>query len=299
MKRKFIIYTWPFDESAGGRIVCHLLCRRLNDIGEEAMVWEGERKTIVDPWRLRDWLGTLRSELRRLGRHFDTGPFNNPIAGHRDLRGAIVVYPEILEGNLLGADAVVRWLLHRPGHFTGKAIYGPDDLIFFYQEAFNDPAINPDPTNRLTLTWFNDAYRQTNFGERRGSAYLLRKGKGRPIVHDLTDSVCVDDMSHEERAAVFNRVERFYSYDLYCMFGIYAAMCGAVPIFVPEPGVSKREWTPDEQDWNGQAYGEDDVPWAVATRGKLMERIDTVRAEQDDMLRRFVAKCRAAFGDRP
>lgn len=297
MSRKFVIYTWPFDGTAGGRIVCHLLCRRLNDIGERAMVWEGERKTIVDRFRLRDWLGTLRSEYRRWGRHFDTGPFENPIAGHRDLKHAIVVYPEILEGNLLGADAVVRWFLHRPGYFTGRAIYGPDDLFFFYQEAFNDPAINPDPGNRLTLTWFIDAYRQTDDGERSGTCYMMRKGKDRAIMHDLVGSICVDDMSHDERAAVFNRTRYFYCYDLYTMYGLYAALCGCVPIVVPDPALTAEQWTPDERDRFGIAYGEGNIPWAVATRPRLLERLGAVQAEQDTMLRAFVAKCRARFGD--
>jgi hypothetical protein len=145
------------------------------------------------------------------------------------------------------------------------------------------------------VVWINEVYRQTNFGEREGSAWLERKGKGRPMVHDLSQSVCVDDMSHEERAEVFNQRTHFYSYDLYSMFGVYAALCGCVPIVVPDPGLAKEQWTPEERDRYGIAYGHDDIPWAIATRPQLLERLREVREEEDAMLRRFVARCAEAF----
>lgn len=292
--RKFIVWAYPFDDTVGGVIALHLLCRRLNELGETAMLWPAWRPALRGRHGPRGW---LRWAWRRVRwRASFNNPFGLPLARSRDLDGAVVVYPEVVAGDPLRADHTVRWLLHRPGFHTGKAEYGRDDLFFFYQEAFDDPAHNPDPTARLTLTWFIDAYRRTGAGPRRGTAYILRKGKGRPIRHDLAGSVLVDEMSHEERAAVFNRVERLYCYDLYTMYTVYAALCGCVPVVMPDPDLSKERWTPDERDRYGIAYGEADVPWALATRGLLEERLRSVRAEQDDMVRRFVAKCRDRFG---
>lgn len=289
---KFIIWALSFDDTSGGSISLHLLCRRLNELGEQALIWEPGRPALTNRLDLREWLMAFRYEIGRTKRLYQRGPFNNPVAKRSDLKDAIVVYPEIVDGDPLGVGKVVRWLLHRPGYHTGRIVYGPDDLFFFYQEAFDDPKLNPFADNRLTLTWLNEAYTDKGSGERSGSAYLMRKGKGRPIVHDLSDSICVDDLTHEARAEVFRRTKYFFSYDLYSMFGIYAALCGCIPVIIPDPALSKEEWTPCETDRYGLAYGLDDVPWAIATRPKLLERLQQVRHEQDQMVKRFVRRCR-------
>jgi hypothetical protein len=292
---KFIIWALSFDDTSGGVIALHLLCRRLNEMGEQAFIWEPGRPALRNRFDLKEWVKAIRYEVGRTKRAYSRGPFNNPVARRRDLKNAIVVYPEIIEGNPLGSKAVVRWLLHRPGHHTGKAVFGPDDLFFFYQDAFDDPRINSNPENRLTLTWLIDAYREQKNTERSGSAYLLRKGKGRPLVHDLENSICVDELSHAERAAVFNQVEYFYSYDLYTMYSRYAALCGCIPIIVPDPAITKEQWVPREDHRYGLAYGSEEIPWAIATHEKLLEQIRLEDAEQELMLRHFVAECAKAF----
>ena len=49
--------------------------------------------------------------------------------GKFDLSDLIVIYPEIVFGNPLGAKNVVRWFLHNPGFFSGKIYYGQNTLI--------------------------------------------------------------------------------------------------------------------------------------------------------------------------
>jgi hypothetical protein len=291
----FIIWAPSFDDSSGGVIALHMLCRRLNEIGEHALIWEPGRPAVTSPLELKEWLKAVRYEVGRTKRLYRRGPFSNPVAKRSDLKDAIVIYPEIVEGNPLGVEKVVRWLLHRPGYHTGQVAYGPHDLYFFYQEAFDDPKLNRFPDNRLTLTWFNEAYTDRGSGERSGTAYLIRKGEGRPIVHDLTDSTCVDHLSHEGRAEVFRRTKYFFTYDLYTMYGLYAALCGCIPVVVPDPALSKEDWTPREADRYGIAYGMDDVAWAIATRNILLERVQQVRQEQDEMVRRFVRRCHEAL----
>jgi hypothetical protein len=276
---KFVIWAPSFDETNGGSIVLHLLCRRLNEFGETALLWPHDRPAA----RLG---GNPRERL------FSTGPFENPIAGPDDLQDAIVVYPEIVSGNPLGGRHVVRWFLHLPGYHTGKTGYGPDELYFYIVDAFNDPTINPHPENRLTLQWENDVYGKTNQGARSGSCYMMRHGAGRPLVHDLADSTPVDAMTHAEKAAEFNRRERFYSYDPYTFYLVYAAICGCIPIVVPEPGKTKDEWQPKPADRYGFAYGEEDIAWAVETRGALLDKLARRRVIEDDMVRRFAARCR-------
>jgi hypothetical protein len=136
-------------------------------------------------------------------------------------------------------------------------------------------------------------------GTRQGSCHMMRKGAGRPLVHDTRDSPCLDGLSHEEIAAEFRRRERFYSYDPFTMYSWYAAICGCIPVVVPLPGVPKLEWIAEEEDRFGIAYGDDDVAWAVATRGKLIARLRDRRSSEDWMVRRFIERCMLFHADAP
>lgn len=234
---------------------------------------------------------TARQKFKR----YETGPFANPPAQSSDVGTAITVYPESVIGNPLGAKNVVRWLLNKPGTFTkGVTRYGADELFFFFQAAFNDPAFNSDLSNQLMLQWVNPIYRDLVLGPRAGACHLMRKGAGRPTIHD-PGSIPIDSLSHEEKARVFNQTERFYCYDLYTFYTIYAALCGCVPIVVPDPMIPKEDWIREPRDRYGVAYGEDDVDWAVSTRPDLLRELRLLRAREDEMLTRFVAKCKARF----
>jgi hypothetical protein len=201
----------------------------------------------------------------------------------------------MIDGNPLGEPHVVRWLLHKPGHHTGRINFSSRELVFSYLEAFDDLSGEGAKAQRLTLTWLNSAYGLRNNGERTGSAYLMRKGKSRPLVHDLNGSIRVDDLSHAEKARVFNEAEFFYSYDLYTLYNLYALICGCIPVVIPEPGVAKEDWLPEEHDRYGIAYGFEDVDWAISTRPKMLERLAMIRRGEDEMLHEFVRTCRREF----
>jgi hypothetical protein len=228
-------------------------------------------------------------------RKYNQGPFNNPVARRSNLHDAIVIYPEIVSGNPLRASKVVRWLLHRPGFHTGSFEHGPNDLFFVYHEHFADPRIAADQTHRLTVTWANPVYRERGGTERSGTCYLLRKGKGRPLLHDPDGSTLLDGMSHDEMAGAFNRTTRLYSYDPYTLYNVYAALCGCIPIVVPTPGMTKEAWLPRAEDRFGLAYGEEEIPWAIRTRDALLARFRRVEQEESEMLHSFIKRCSAMF----
>lgn len=291
----FIVVTDTFDDRSGGLVVLHLLCQRLTEAGETAFLWPMDRPRL-QPWRqLRRYLGWARYHLTKWKRPFSKGPFATKLAKSRDLAGAVVIYPEVIAGNPLAAHNVVRWLLHKPGFHTQKADYGKDDLFFYYQDAFYDPSFGDYEGNRLTITWLNSEYRQFNHEPRTGSCYLLKKGQGRPIAHDLTDSVLIDSLSTREKVEVFNRTKYFYSYDLYTFYARYAAICGCIPIFVPLPGLAREEWVARETERYGLAYGEEDIDWAIGTRPLLLQEIAREQSTEAAQLQDFVRKCHARF----
>lgn len=300
MARKFIVFTDSFDENNGGVIALHRLCDLLNRAGHPALLWP-LRKPLADPAHpLAQAWPFFRYYRRAWRRPYKVWPgFQTPVAAPQDLPGAVVVYPEIVSGNPLRAEHVVRWLLHKPGYHKGTYEYGPGDRYFFYQRAFDDPTLNPERDNELKVAFVrDDIYRQTNFGPRRGSCYILRKGAGRALVHDLHDSVLVDKLSHAQLAEVFNRVQTCISYDTYTMYSRFAAMCGCDSVIVPEEGVSKEQWQPKAADRYGLAYGFGDVEAARATRPLLLPHLKSQEVADNQGVQRFVEKCAAYFPER-
>jgi hypothetical protein len=255
-------------------------------MGYSAACWPW-RKPIGFPtnWRaLRNWARYLLNG--DFLRDFDTGPFSPPIAKRRDLRRAVVIYPEIVAGNPLAARKVVRWLLYHPGAHTGVVQYRSSDLVVAY-----NPAFVPDgaPATRiLNVTFQIPVYLQWNYGERSGSCVLVRKGGNRCLDQHPPDATPVDDLGHKERADIFTRTQFCYSYDLYTYYSVYAALCGCTPIIVPKPGLSEQDWQPQEANRLGLAYGEAKIPWAEATRQQLQDNIVQRRRSQDATVEEFV-----------
>lgn len=293
VKPRFVIWTPPWDESSGGVIALHTLCHRLNGLGISAALWPDTKPSL----RGQGWRHMLRygpSYALRGARRFAGGPFDGPIARASDLTNAVVVYPEVVAGNPLGARKVARWFLHRPGHHTGVAEFGDADECFFYVPAFDDFAFKLGPERWLRVTYINPAYQRTNDGPRQGAAYIVRKGAHRTLDRHPVGAIRVDEMNHEEKAVVFNRVETFYAYDPYTLYTLYASLCGCTSVFLPEDGVSLEQWSPGERP-PGLAYGADDLDYARRTQADLVDKVARDLLDEDAMMLRFAATCEAAF----
>lgn len=292
---KFIIFTPGYDDHSGGIVVLHQLCDRLNKLGYHALLWPLFKPVfnIHKPFKsMYLFLNYFRKTLKY---GYGINPkLNTPLATYEDLKDSIVVYPEIVVGNPLESERVVRWLLHKPGFNNGGQIdFGENDLFFYYDKAYDDGRFNRHPDNLLLIISQRDeVYKVTNHGKREGTCYLLRKGYRRKIVHDLTNSVLIDGLSHEDTAKVFNQVEYCFSYDTYTMYILYAAMCGCIPVVIPEEGVSKEEWQPNEENRYGIAYGFEDRAYAIETRPLLLKRLEKQERESDESVKRFVQKCK-------
>lgn len=275
VRNDFVIWAYPFDAQSGGSIALLALCERLNELGYSAALWPADKPPTFSP---RRWAAYF---LKRLYR-FQAGPFRPRFASRADLKSAVVVYPEIVPGNPLRALHVARWLLHRAGFHDAAVRFGERDSLFAYNTAFADVPL-------LTITYHLPEYRQTNFGHREGSCVLVRKGKDRPRGQHPADAEIVDDLSHAERAATFNRCRFLYCYDPYTYFANYAAICGCIPIIIPQDGVGEDQWQPDVRWRAGMAYGENRIEWAISTRDGLLANLAGQRAYEDDLVRSFAA----------
>ncbi len=287
----YIIYTPGYDENGGGSIVLHKLCHILNELGESALLWPMRPLNPQGLWRrLHDLIAPKR---------FNVSPsLLTPIAEKKKLdHEVIVLYPEIIPGNPLGACNVARWLLNKPGFLTGRMEFGRGDLYFKFDDFCDDLQVTGGNSQQLFLFSLNPCYQDKGNTNRSGSCYIFRKGKGRPLVHDLRDSVQIDGLSHEEIANIFNRTRVFYSYDEETMYSQFAAMCGCISIVIPASGKSREEWARGHRlSRYGIAYGLDDIDHAVTTKHLVHHYLRGLENEAAESVRRFVTRTYDYFG---
>lgn len=275
---KYIIYAPSYDEKSGGCIALHTLCDTLNQIGEAAYIWPmGSDKSKVSAFKTNKG-------------------FKTKMRWRYKLDDYIVVYPEVVEGNPLNSKNVVRWLLNKPGCFTGVVDYGKDDYFFFYEKIFNDEKYNTDMTNKLKIFHINNVYKNKNYKNRNGTCYLLKKGKDKKIAHDLTDSILIDDLNHNSISDIFNKCTTFISYDLYTMYSQYAAICGCTSVVIPDKSMTKEEWMESHaSNIYGIAYGFEDIEHAKKTKKLVLPAL--IKRKQDSIhsVMSFVSKTQKKF----
>lgn len=292
METCFVIYSPSYSEKIGGVLVLHYLCHYLNQCGYKSVLWHNhKRPPRWNGFRSERFYLRRAVEILRLRERLTSSLLNTPLAKYKDLKNAIVVYPEVVSGNPLGAKKVVRWFLNRPGFFTGSTNYGNNDLCFYYQSEFKGDTDRYQQISKFQFVVYLDEFKKTNFGERSGTCYIVRKGANRSIIHDISDGIVIDDLANEEIAEVFNRSEFCISYDTHTFYSNYAAICGCKSIVIPEPGVNKVDWRPKEEWRYGIAYGEDDLDWAQATYPKMEQFVLEQRHQAQANVSRFAQQC--------
>lgn len=276
---KFIIYSPDFDEDSGGCIALHKLCFVLNQLGYSAILWRWKLKPTTKFMRIFN-----RRPKIRLSQQFLVD-----IADGTELDDdCIVVYPEVVSGNPLKHSKVIRWLLHKPGFHTGVANFGKDELVFFFSDYCVEPGCGIHPDNKLFVLSISPCYSAEGTGQRSGSCYMMRKGKGRPIVHDLSDSVQIDGLSHQETAAIFRKSKVFYSYDELTLYSQYAALCGCISVVIPDKFKTRQEWVAKAPiSKYGIAYGLDDIEHSQMTLHKVAEYFDELESDSRKTVARF------------
>ena len=293
-----IVVACPsFDETSGGAIVLHMLVHRLRELGAEAYAFPW---TKTYPASMPSWLRLAKTlNRRRKKKPFQTHPsMNVPIAPPEITREAIAVYPEIVTGNPLGAQKVVRWLLHKPGFFGKGDDLSSGDLIFFYQEAFANGLADIDRENLLRVRWIRSDVYFDKGHTRSGSCRMKRKGslKGTNAVPSPDLAIPLDGLTHVEIAKIFNETEVFYCHDPYTMYFYYAALCGCVPVVLPEENLTRDAWRSSYALKSGVAYGEDELNWAKQTRNELLASVERQQFEETLSVAQFLRKLREGFG---
>jgi hypothetical protein len=194
--RKFKIYAPAFDQKSAGNMMLHFLNASLNDIGY----------------------------------HSDIVLFGEKIS-EQDQEKSIIIYPEIIHDNPLGAKNVARYLLHKDGALWGKKIEkGPNDYLFTYSRSYDPNApILFYPLVDTSILTFSD-----NLDNR--ILQTVYFGKGKPLDVNLDGTVPHLFITRawpdqKDQLVDFLKISRyFHCADSISTILIEALLCGATPI---------------------------------------------------------------------
>lgn len=295
----YVIYAPDFDPDSGGAIFLHQLAHALGQLGEDASLW---------PWNVPSRSDT-RKHLRRIirnpgllwqkpvGKLLCDPAMQTRIATHKDLRSdTIVVYPEVTLGNPLQARKIARWLLYKPG--LKDPFQFTENEMFFRAGEMSDLPEMTGGAEDLFLWRRNPVYRDENRPERKGVCYMVRKGHEKERIPETEEpaAICIDGLSHEKAAEVFNTCQIFYSYDEATLYSQYAAICGCTSVIVPGFFRDRSEWVASHPLGRvGVAYGLDDLDHARQTRSQVQGVLDAQEEAGLDTVRRFISTTQAGF----
>ncbi|WP_373767877.1 WavQ [Glaesserella sp.] len=274
---QFFIYAPTYNPNNGGGIVLHRLCHIINEQTPYSAYLVPFGYPVKGVKKIRRWFrGTHIKPRDYITHHL----WNTPVWSSTKIPSdGVAIYPEMTEGNPLGVNHVVRWLLHQPGFHTGKIQYGSNELYFKFNSAIRDFHHENSvlSKNELKVIYYPiDIYHNEQLETTRDieSCYMIRKGSNKTFIHD-ENSVGLDGKSHQECAAIFRRAKRFICYDDYTAYSIFAILCGCESIVVPAEDVAIEQWYPNETDRYGIAYGfsEEQLNWARQTKHKVFEHV--------------------------
>lgn len=270
----FFIYSFSYDENSGGIIALHRLCHIINSNTEH------KAYLVSNNWPFPFWK-SLRYKIKNKSFLKVRNEWNTPIWNEKKFpKDAVVIYPEIINGNPLGIKKVVRWFLHNPGHFTNQIVYGSKEIYFQYHSGFNH--YKPDNDSIISNNILNVGYYPidiytytTDIVKDIETCYMYRKGKGKSKVHE-ENAICLDNASHDYISEIMKRSKTFISYDPYTAYSKFAVLSGCNSIIVPDSGVTIEEWLPLDKDRYGISYGFslEQLEWAKNTKTLLLKAIE-------------------------
>ncbi|ELP34393.1 hypothetical protein [Rhodopirellula baltica] len=302
---KFLIAAPEFDENSGGKIALHRLCHLINTCVDEHdafLVRMG--KGITRMAILADALHP-RLFAQRIARQYRTHPsWNTPFAETiSDLEDCIAIYPEIASGNPIGAPRVIRWFLHHPGFFTGRANYGKGEIYFRHRSWVTPFIVNGSRMSPQILRAFyfpSETYNTDGAIVRDlECCHMIRKGTHKAHIHPPR-SILLDGKTHTEIARIFKRSKRFISYDDYTAYSKLAACSGCESIVAPTPNTTPEQWRPSVEDRYGIAYGTspDQLEWARKTQTIAKDTLHQEEMDSTESVRRCLAEAVEYFNDR-
>ena len=311
--KKFVISAPSWFPSSGGITVLHKFVHVLNELGYDAYLAPSGPSGLG--WHPAHIPFTTRDKYTKLKLITDEV--------YNDLENAIVLYPETWYGNYLNAPNVVRWIMGaaNPSYMSAGNKYGisysawgDNELWFWYSPMYKTSTFSSfdrNLDNILNVTEFNRDIFYNKNEHRDINCWTLRKSTGlispSEYIHD-SDAIFFGDIDktlpnpdydfpgqYKKLAALFNKTNKFYSYDAYTFISVQAVMCGADSIVFPRNGLSKEEYYNGSELHRYIAYGLDQLDNSRSVRNELNDHIDRIEDMNIESIHTFVEKCHDYF----
>jgi len=287
-KSPYYIYCPPLKVQSAGVLVLHKFCHLLNTSGYPAYL-------VVD----RTLFGRFGYPLFASDSSLIAPQLTleTAVQHFKERKTPIVVYPESVSGNPLGAGLSVKYLLNYLGLLGGDRQFDPSSVYFSYSAKI--AATSPSPENVLFLPVSDPDFfvpPENGAAVRRGKCFYAAKYKhfhgqsvgaevegATEITRDLSTS-----QSKEELKRLFQKSEFFYCYENSAL-AIEAALCGCPVVFVPNKYFTELI-AEVELGKNGFAWGLDPSEIARAKndvhlfRDRYLKAIDGV----SDQVQKFI-----------
>jgi hypothetical protein len=190
---------------------------------------------------------------------------------------AIAVYPERITRNPFGSPVVVRWLLSKT-----RFPYSPQGLQFAYLSSYfkDDNPLLPE----LFMPTIEEFFFNRLSQKRDVKVFYVGKGKFQPVINKdaFMEITRVYPISRKELAYLFSRASVFYCFDNLSVIGYESALCGCPTVIIPDGSISREDFFDNNFGDDGIAWGEEELPRAIATMDKvrLNYRVAELKAEK-------------------
>lgn len=319
MALTYIIESPAYDKNVGGFCALHYLADRLMSLGAKEVYvttdqtnprWKAKTINLDRPLFLGKtaaehlyavlgvlkryvFFNTFKRKLTRLQRRL----FPKVLWRHFDKSQTVVIYPEVTIGNPLQARHVVRWIMNTPGVCGGDGVYALTDHIFQYHPWYpvDEKHKVQGLLTAIDLDYQLKTYQNQHRPDRKGGAYLVRKGRDKKHDQHPKDFVHADPllekMSDEAAANFFNSIQTFISYDDMTWISVQAALCGCESIIIPGGGDRSIENLKKVNRIKGVAYGFEDEEWVKSTASELRPHFEALNAENLATIKAFYEYC--------
>lgn len=236
---EFIVVTPPYFKGSAGNTLMHDLCHQLCVNGYKAHIIFVN--TLADPWVYFYEKSSQGYNPDLL--HTEIADENHTEQIQRVIKSGIVIYPELITGNPLKANNVVRYFLNFDGAISGsKSEYDESDYIItfskIFKEDYNDLLCKP-----ITNPSFNsDGCRP--YAERTLDITYIGKGASFCDCYVIDGSVEITrtwPQTKAELATLLKQTRYFYSWDNISSTNLDALLCGAAVVLLQDVQINRNQ----------------------------------------------------------
>ncbi len=238
MKLKFLIAAPAYSHQSAGIMILHELCDMLNRQGyEAAMVLFHGSNGQDQSWQ---WAYTDRAEFYHPDHQRVRLNINDADNSVRDfLENGVIIYPDLILGNPLGAGRVVRYLLYKNEGYVASS---QSEYVLSFSTMFHSapdsylfkPLLDENFHLRSAAHWSKRTLDITYFG----------KGPGVINCFRIPETLMISRTWPEDKnqlGILFRQCRYFFTWDCATQTNMDAVACGAVPVLLHDLQLTRDE----------------------------------------------------------